>query len=79
MEQQQQQHDSNVVPLGRPPLRVWDLDQDSSRHDRLVAAPSDQQIALDVDDMVNLGPFSQVTRGTQKVPTRINRGFGQRI
>ena len=28
------------MPLGRPPLRQWNLTNDSSRYDRLVAAPS---------------------------------------
>lgn len=40
--------DDNDVPLGRPPLRVWDLDQlpDADRYDRLVAGPSDDGLRI---------------------------------
>jgi hypothetical protein len=35
-----------TVPLGQPPLRIWELDSNSTRYDRIVAAPSDEVLQL---------------------------------
>lgn len=35
-----------AVELGQPPLRSWELTSNSSRYDRLVAAPSDETLEL---------------------------------
>jgi hypothetical protein len=32
------------VPLGQPPLRVWELNENSTRYDHMIAAPSDGQL-----------------------------------
>ena len=34
------------VPLGRPPVRQWELDANHTRYDRLVAAPSDKRLRI---------------------------------
>ena len=34
-------NNNSNVPLGQPPLRVWELTSNSTRYDRYVAAPSD--------------------------------------
>ena len=36
----------SILQLGRPPLRLWELNDNSTRYDRLVAAPSDDDLRL---------------------------------
>lgn len=35
---------TDSTPLNVPPLRVWDLNENSTRYDRIVAAPSDEAL-----------------------------------
>ena len=38
--------DAEVDYLGQPPLRTWNLTSNSTRYDRIVAAPSDETLVL---------------------------------
>jgi len=39
-------HLDEVVPLGQPPLRQWEVNENTTRYERLQAAPSDHDLVL---------------------------------
>ena len=39
-------HENTHVPLGQPTLRVWEINENSTRYERLQAAPSDDKLII---------------------------------